>query len=114
MIYGDGSQFRDFVFVRDVVDANLLSASVTGVGGRVFNVGTGRHVSINRVWEMVQHLSGQSIRPDYGPPRAGDIRESVADIGLAKSCLGFEPACDFEIGLEKTFTWFHDDLKRSE
>jgi len=114
VIYGDGSQFRDFVFVRDVVAANLLSASVSGMGGRVFNVGTGRRVSINQVWEMVQHLSGLSLRPDYGPPRTGDIRESVADIGLAASCLGFDPAWNFEAGLEKTFAWFQNDLKRSE
>lgn len=113
VIYGDGSQFRDFVFVRDVVAANLRSADVSGVGGRFFNVGTGRQVSINRVWEMVQHLSGLSSRPEYGPPRIGDIRESVADIGLATSCLGFDPAWDFKEGLEKTFTWFQSDLKRS-
>lgn len=114
IIYGDGSQFRDFVFVRDVVSANLLSASVAGVGGRVFNVGTGRQITINRVWELVQRLSGLSLKPDYGPARPGDIRESVADIGLASSCLGFDPACDFGEGLEKTFTWFQNDLKRSK
>jgi UDP-glucose 4-epimerase len=114
VIHGDGSQFRDFVFVRDVVAANLLSASVTGAGGQVFNVGTGRQVSINQLWEMVQLLGGLSIRPDYGPARAGDIRESVADIGLATSRLGFDPAWGFKEGLKKTFEWFQNDLKRSE
>ena len=114
VIYGDGGQFRDFVFVRDVVAANLLSASVAGAGGSVLNVGTGRRILINRVWEMVQHLSGIELPPEYGPPRPGDIRESVADIGLATSLLGFEPAYDFETGLGKTLAWYHEDLKRSE
>ncbi len=114
VIYGDGSQFRDFIYVRDVVAANLLSASVPGVGGGVFNVGTGRHISINQVWEKVQRLGGLSLKPDHGPPRAGDIRESVADIGLVTSSLGFDPAWNFGEGLEKTYTWFKNDQKRSE
>jgi UDP-glucose 4-epimerase len=105
-IYGDGGQFRDFIFVRDVVTANLLSAVKPGVGGRAMNVGTGMHVTINRLWEMVQALDGLDRPPDYGPSRSGDIRESVADIGLAEKLLGFSPACGFEAGLEKTFTWF--------
>lgn len=105
-IYGDGGQFRDFIFVRDVVTANLLSATRPGVGGREFNVGTGKHVTINRLWERVQGLGGFNMPADYGPPRAGDIRESVADIGLAAELLGFAPAWGFEAGLEKTFTWF--------
>ncbi len=106
VIYGDGRQFRDFVFVRDVVAANLLSASVSEVGGRVFNVGTGKHISINELWEAVKHLGRISISAEYGPPRAGDIRESVADIGLAASLLGFAPEYAFNRGLEETFTWF--------
>jgi UDP-glucose 4-epimerase len=106
MIYGDGGQYRDFVFVEDGVRANLLSASVPGVGGLVFNVGTGVHVTINRLWEMVNTLDGRSTPARYGTPRAGDIRESVADIGLASKRIGFSPACGFEAGLEKTFSWF--------
>jgi len=105
-IFGDGGQFRDFIFVRDVVTANLLSATRPGAGGRVFNVGTGKQVAINRLWELVQGLGGITVPADYGPPRAGDIRESVADIGLAAGLLGFSPACKFEAGLEKTFSWF--------
>jgi len=108
-IYGDGGQFRDFVFVRDVVTANLLSATRPGVGGRVFNVGTGKQVTINRLWEMVRDLGGLKIPADYGPSRAGDIRESVADIGLAAKLLGFMPACEFDAGLEKTFLWFKEE-----
>ena len=86
--------------------ANLLSATVPGVGGRVFNVGTGKHITINELWEAVQRLAGLSMPVQYGPPRAGDIRESVADISLGTSLLGFAPACGFDAGLETTFTWF--------
>ena len=106
MIYGDGGQFRDFIFVRDVVTANLLSAAMPGVGGCVMNVGTGTQVTINRLWEMVQALDGLEMPADYGPSRSGDIRESVADIGLSRKLLGFSPACGFEAGLEETFAWF--------
>jgi UDP-glucose 4-epimerase len=109
-IYGDGGQFRDFIFVRDVVAANLLSATRPGVGGRVFNVGTGKQVTINRLWELVQGLGGIKMPAVHEEPRAGDIRESVADIGHAEKLLGFAPDCGFEAGLEKTFSWF----KRSE
>lgn len=105
-IYGDGGQFRDFVFVRDVVTANLLAATVSGVGGQVFNIGTGKRVTVNGLWEMVQALGGLSIPARFGPPRAGDIRESVADISRAVKLLGFAPTCGFESGLEKTVSWF--------
>jgi UDP-glucose 4-epimerase len=105
-IYGDGGQFRDFIYVRDVVTANLLSATRPGVGGCVFNVGTGKQVTINRLWDIVQGLGGIEKPAAHGEPRAGDIRESVADIGLAEELLGFSPACGFEAGLEKTFSWF--------
>jgi UDP-glucose 4-epimerase len=107
IIYGDGEQFRDFVFVKDVVAANLLSATVPGAGGRVFNVGTGKHISINGLWEAVQRLGNFSAPAQYGPHRAGDIRESLADISLGASLLGFAPAWAFDAGLEKTFTWFN-------
>jgi UDP-glucose 4-epimerase len=105
-LYGNGRQFRDFVFVQDVVAANLLSATVPGAGGSVLNVGTGNHVTINRLWEMVQALSGCEMPAEYAPARTGDIQESVADIGQAAERIGFAPACGFEAGLEKTFKWF--------
>lgn len=105
-IYGDGGQFRDFIFVRDVVTANLLSATRPGIGGCVMNVGTGKHVTVNRLWEIVQGLCGLEISADYGPPRVGDIRESVADIGLASELLGFASAYEFKAGLEMTFKWY--------
>lgn len=101
VIYGNGNQFRDFIFVKDVVRANLLAAKTDSAGGN-FNVGTGSFVSINRLWEMICHISGFNAEPEYRPARPGDISESVADISRAKSELGFEPEYSFEKGLEIT------------
>jgi len=108
VIYGDGNQCRDFVFVKDVVKANLLAASADGTAGKVFNIGTGAFVRINRLWEMICDLSGLSIEPKYEPSRPGDIRESVANIDLAKSVLGFDPEYDFSKGLKITFDWYKE------
>lgn len=106
VIYGDGKQFRDFVFVKDVVTANLLAGNTGAVGGKIFNVGTGRFVRINHLWDMIGQLSGLKIGPDYEPPRHGDIVESVASIENAKNILGFEPDYSFEKGLEITFKYY--------
>lgn len=106
IIYGDGKQYRDFVFVKDVVKANLLAANADKVSGKTFNIGTGKHIRINRLWEMINQLTGQNIEPEYAPPRPGDIVESVADIERAKKELGFEPSHSFENGLKETFDWY--------
>ncbi len=113
-IYGDGEQFRDFVFVRDVVEANLSAAVTAGVGGGVYNVGTGRRVTVNGLWEMVQTLSGSRLAAAHVRSRAGDIRESLADISLAARQLGYAPAWDFEQGLKQTFDWYLNHGKQSE
>ncbi len=106
VIYGDGGQTRDFVFVKDVVKANLLAASIPGIGGQKFNVGIGSSVSINQLWEMISRLSGLDMAPEHGPARAGDIRDSLSDISRAKSLLGFSPEYSFEKGLEITMQWY--------
>jgi nucleoside-diphosphate-sugar epimerase len=111
-IFGDGRQNRDFIFVKDVVKANLLAGSVDGVVGGVFNVGTGKSISLNDLWENVCRVSGCSLEPAYAPRRAGDIRESVADIGKAESALGFAPDYPFERGLEPTYRWYRETLSR--
>ena len=72
-IFGDGEQNRDFVFVKDVVRANLLAATVPEAAGQIFNVGTGSAITINQLWEMVCDLSDRRISPEYNPPRTGDI-----------------------------------------
>ncbi|WP_394823628.1 SDR family oxidoreductase [Pendulispora albinea] len=98
-LFGDGNQSRDFVFVRDVVQANLLAATVPGVSGRVYNVGGGRRTTLNELVAMLGRVVGRTITPHHGPPRAGDIRDSLADIGRARTELGYEPRVTVEEGL---------------
>lgn len=106
VIYGDGSQYRDFVFVQDVVRANLRAAVAERAVGKFFNVGTGGFIRIKDLWEMISGLAGVSAKPEYKPPRPGDIRESVADIDRARSLLGFNPEYSFEKGLKITHDWY--------
>jgi len=111
VIYGDGNQSRDFIYVQDVVRANLLAAAAKGVGGQVMNIGTGRSVVIKQLWKSICALSGQNLEPEYAPKRPGDIVKSVAGIGSAKALLGFEPEISFEKGLESTFEWYRESQK---
>ena len=111
LIFGDGEQYRDFVFVKDVVQANLRAASAAGAIGKRINVGTGKFVRINELWEMVSYMAELEIEPEYGPARTGDIPESVANISLAKSLLGFEQKYSFEKGLRATFEWYNEGVK---
>lgn len=101
-IHGDGKQTRDFVFVQDVVSANLLCMEKKEAAGRVFNIATGTEVSLLGLWEAVKKVSGASAEPVFAPEREGDIRRSVASIEMAREALGFEPAYSLEQGLEKT------------
>ena len=106
VIFGDGNQFRDFVFVKDVVKANLLAANGSKARGEICNIGTGKYVRINDLWEMACRLAGNDITPKYEPARIGDVRESVANIDHAKNILGFEPEYTFEKGLKETFEYY--------
>lgn len=106
IIYGDGRQYRDFVFVRDVVRANLLAALEPQASGEVFNIGTGSYVRIDQLWKSISALAGVDTPPVFEAPRAGDIVESVADISKATNCLGFEPVYKFDEGLKRTFAWY--------
>jgi nucleoside-diphosphate-sugar epimerase len=106
VIFGDGNQFRDFIFVKDVVKANLLAANGSKAQGKICNIGTGKYVCVNDLWKMICRLAGNDIEPKYEPARKGDIRESVADIDYAKKDLGFEPEYTFEKGLKETFEYY--------
>ncbi len=114
VIYGDGNQSRDFIYVQDVVRANLLAATAKDVGGQVMNIGTGRSVVIKQLWKTICALSGQNLEPEYAPKRPGDIIESIAGIGSAKALLGFEPEISFEKGLEWTFEWYRKSNKQKK
>ena len=102
IIYGDGDQTRDFVFVSDVVRANLLAASADRATGGVFNIGTGETVHINRLWDMIAALSGCKAAPRRLPPRSGDVLASCADIRRAAAALKFKPKFNLEQGLKLT------------
>jgi nucleoside-diphosphate-sugar epimerase len=106
IIHGDGLQYRDFIYVKDVVRANLLAATVDNADGEVFNIGTGRFVRVSQLWETIARLAGVDLPPVLEKRRAGDILESVADIQKAGLLLGFEPVYGFEEGLKKTFEWY--------
>jgi nucleoside-diphosphate-sugar epimerase len=106
VIFGDGNQFRDFVFVKDVVKANLLAAKKGKAKGKILNIGTGRSVRVNELWKMICRMSGNQLAPKYEAARDGDVRESVANIDYAKKNLGFEPEYTFERGLKETFEYY--------
>lgn len=101
-IYGDGEQSRDFVFVEDVVNANLLAARTAGAVGKVFNVASGRSVTVNQVLDALMMLTGRYVRPVHEPARAGDIRHSLADVSEARTGLGFIAKTSFDEGLAHT------------
>ena len=111
VIYGDGNQSRDFIYVQDVARANLLAATAPEASGQVINIGSGSSVNINQLWEAICTLSGKNLKPEYAPKRSGDIVKSVAAIDFAKSRLGFEPETSFEEGLKSTFEWYRKRQK---
>ena len=109
VIYGDGNQSRDFVYVKDVVNANLLAAAVNHPRGRIFNIGTGSQVRINRLWELIAALSGQKTpEPRYEPARTGDILHSYAAMEFTEANLKFSPEFSLEQGLDLTFEWYKE------
>src|SRR6201998_2611694 len=106
IVFGDGEQTCDFTYVDNALHANILPCEAPSASGRTFNVGTGHAVSLNQVLEMLQKASGKKLETKYEPPREGDIRDSLADIRLAKEFLGYEPTALFEEGLERTYAWY--------
>jgi len=105
-IYGDGEQYRDFVYVVDVVQANLLAAQRENVSGVVINLGTGKSVSVNSLWKHISELAGVQDEPKRANSRPGDIRQSVAEISRAQELLDFEPRYSLEEGLRLTWEWY--------
>jgi nucleoside-diphosphate-sugar epimerase len=101
-IHGDGTQLRDFTYVSNVVDANLLAAEAEGVSGAVVNVATGRQVTVNGLADAIGETLGLPVEKEYLPQRAGDVRDSWADCGEARRLLGYEPAVGLEGGLRRT------------
>jgi UDP-glucose 4-epimerase len=108
LIHGDGGQTRDFVFVENVVRANLLAADAPAdvASGNVYNVGTGASRSVLEMLEAVCETLGKPCDPQFGPARVGDVRHSRADVTAARRDLGYEPTVDFDTGLRRTIAWF--------
>lgn len=105
VVNGDGEQSRDFTYVENVVDANLLACEANGVEGMVFNIGTGERRSLNDLLRSLSSLVGRNLEPEYANARLGDVRHSQADIGRARRYLRFEPKLSFLAGLERTLNW---------
>lgn len=103
VIYGDGEQTRDFISVKQVVEANILAAESKETG--VFNIGLGKSTSVSQLFEMIKEILEKDIEPVYEKERAGDIKHSVADVSKAKS-FGFDPDDDFKDDLKETIDWF--------
>jgi UDP-glucose 4-epimerase len=110
IIYGDGNQSRDFVYVKDVVHANFLAATQPSVNGNVFNIGTGKVQTINDLWQTICHEADINISARYEQGRAGDILASVGDIQFAAQVLTYEPEYEFHKGLKETLAWYRASL----
>jgi nucleoside-diphosphate-sugar epimerase len=107
-IFGDGEQSRDFTYIDNVVEGNLLAckAPAAQVAGKMFNLATGRRVTLNETFKALQKLTSYSGSPIYAAERGGDIKHSLADISLAETNLGYKPKVSFEEGLQKTVDWY--------
>ncbi|MEX0677151.1 MAG: SDR family oxidoreductase [Pirellulales bacterium] len=107
-IFGDGRQSRDFTYVDNVVDCNLLAADAPAqkVSGRTFNVAAGQSTSLLALLAILNKLLGTAIQPLHAAPRRGDVRESLADITQARACLGYEPKVGFEEGLRRSIDYY--------
>ncbi|MGA2986132.1 MAG: SDR family oxidoreductase [Terriglobia bacterium] len=109
-IFGDGEQSRDFTYVANVVDATLRACLAAAAPGQVINVGTGRSFTLNQTISLLNAIFGVKVKPQYAPPRVGDVRHSTADISLARAALGYEPIVSFEDGLRRTVDWLRAAL----
>jgi UDP-N-acetylglucosamine/UDP-N-acetyl-alpha-D-glucosaminouronate 4-epimerase len=112
IVFGDGQQSRDFTYVGNVVQGNLLAADAPDVAGQVFNVANGRATSLLELIAALNRFLDLDIQPIHQPPRTGDIRESLADITSARRCLGYEPQVDFEEGLRRSIDYYRLSVKQ--
>ncbi|MEE9271522.1 MAG: SDR family oxidoreductase [Candidatus Krumholzibacteria bacterium] len=108
-IFGDGEQSRDFTYIDNVVEANLLSARSPERGAMVFNVACGERLSLNALCTRLRSIIGVDLEPDFGPPRAGDVKHSQASIDAIVSAFGYEARVDFDEGLKKTVAWYRGE-----
>ena len=114
IIHGDGEQSRDFTYIDNVVHANLLAAHAPAekVSGQMMNSAIGSRITLNQVFNILRELTGYKGDASYGPPRSGDIRDSLADIRLAGEVIGYRPIIDFREGLRRTVEWYRASTNR--
>ncbi len=105
-VHGDGAQSRDFTYIDNVVEANVLAARAPGVAGEVFNVGCGARVSLLEIAGQLEALLGRTVERRHTPPRPGDVRHTLADVAKAERLLGYRPLVGFEEGFRRTFEYF--------
>jgi len=115
-IFGDGTQSRDFTYIENAVEANLLAvkAPASQVAGQVFNVATGKRADLNQAFQLLKKIIGYPGEVKYGPTRSGDVKHSLADLSRAEKHLGYTPKVDFEQGLGRTVEWYRGQLKAAE
>jgi UDP-glucose 4-epimerase len=109
-VFGDGKQSRDFTYVDNVVQANLLAAKVKHTSGDVINIACGLAVTVNEIIDMINKIVGKNVRPIYAPQRPGDVKHSLADITLAKKLIGYKPTVSFGDGLKIAIDWYRENL----
>ena len=114
IIFGDGKHSRDFTYIDNVVNANLLAckAPANDVAGKVFNIAGGRRIDLNEVYCLLQALTGYSAPAEYAPARRGDVKHSLADLSRAEKYLGYRPTVSFEEGLRQTVEWYRSAAAR--
>jgi UDP-glucose 4-epimerase len=105
-VHGDGEQSRDFTYIDNAVEANLLAATADGVAGETFNIACGQNITLNALLDELRVLAGSEIEAEHVESRAGDVRDSLADISRAREALGYEPVVDVRSGLARTFEWY--------
>lgn len=110
ILFGDGEQTRDFCYVDNVVEANLLAGSRPGLSGEVCNIACGERVSLNEIVRQMKLHLGSNLEPEYRDPRPGDVRHSLADLSAAERVLGYKPKVLFEEGLRKAVEWYRIHL----
>lgn len=109
-VYGDGEQSRDFTYIDNVVQANLLAARAEKTQGEVVNIACGEAITVNAIIKLINELLGKDVTPNYDPPRPGDVKHSLADITAARALIGFEPVILFRDGLERSIDWYRNNL----
>ena len=110
IIYGDGEQIRDFIFVEDVVKANIRAAEQDVGGGEAINIACGKSASINQLADKLTTILEKNLKPLYADPQPGDVKYSLADVSKAENLLGFKPRCDVAEGLPATIAYFEKFL----